>query len=838
MRVPVSWLRELVPAAAEVDVDALAELAVARGLEVEEIHRAKVSGPLVVGRILSSEPEPQKNGKTIRWCSVDVGEAAPRGIVCGAPNAATGALVVVSLPGAVLPGGFAIAARKTYGHVSDGMICSERELGLGEGHDGILVLDDADLPAAVPGAPAAELLGLGEEVIELAVTPDRGYCLSMRGVAREIAGALGVDFEDPVLPISTPAIAALFQTPVPIVLEDGRCARFSQATLEGIDGSARSPDWLRSRLILAGFRPISLIVDVTNYVLIEFGQPTHAYDLDTIVSPITVRAARSGERLRTLDGVDRELDPEDLLITDTTGPIGLAGVMGGERTEIGAATTRVLVESASFDPVSIARTVRRHKLPSEASRRFERTVDSALSAPAAFRVAELLMKHGGGHPAAGEWFRVSATGTPPTEPPAIELPAQLPTRLLGRPVGDGDVVAALRQVGCAVHAVGDALAVTPPSWRPDLTDPYDLVEEVARVVGYDSIPSRVPAAPPGPGLTTAQQRRRAVLAALVGAGFVESPSYPFVSAAVLDTLRIPAGDDRRRLVRVSNPIAGTEPFLRTTLLPGLLAVARRNLGRGADGGQGLALADVGPVVLAPVDGSPLHAPRPPVDSRPDELAVKELVAALPVQPLHLAVVLTGDRDPAGWSGPGRSANWADAVAAVEAVAAAVGVTVGSVAAAVAPWHPGRCAAVWAGPVLLGHAGELHPAICRALELPERSVAAEIDLDALLAAAPDSPVPVSPSSFPPAKVDLAVVVPDDVPAADVEAALRSGAGELLESLRLFDIYAGPQVASGHRSLAYALRLRAPDRTLSDAEVQASVSGAVSAAGTAVGAVLRS
>ena len=605
MRVGVSWLRELVPAAAEVDVDTLAELAVARGLEVEEIHRAKVSGPLVVGRILSSEPEPQKNGKTIRWCAVDVGEDEPRGIVCGAPNAVTGALVVVSLPGSVLPGGFAIAARKTYGHVSDGMICSERELGLGESHDGILVLDDTEIPSAVPGAAAAELLGLGEEVIELAVTPDRGYCLSMRGVAREIAGALGVRFEDPYeLVPRRPANPPSSDARVEIVLADPRCARFATAAMSGVDGGMPSPSWLRSRLTLAGFRPVSLVVDVTNYVLVELGQPTHAYDLDTLAGPITVRAARPGERLRTLDGVDRELDPEDLLITDETGPIALAGVMGGASTEISASTTRILVESASFDPVSIARTVRRHKLPSEASRRFERGVDPQLATAAAERVARLLFNPRVPGTSGGGWFQMGMTGDAVPVPAAIELPTQLPTRLLGRLIEKAEVVTALEQVGCSVSSAATALAVAPPTWRPDLTDPYDLVEEVARVVGYDTIPSRVPAAPAGPGLSTAQQRRRAVLAALVGAGYVESPSYPFVSAAVLDTLRIPAGDDRRRLVRVSNPIAGTEPFLRTTLLPGLLAVARRNLGRGADDGQGLALADVGPVVLGPVDGLP------------------------------------------------------------------------------------------------------------------------------------------------------------------------------------------------------------------------------------------
>ena len=850
MRVPLSWLRELVDIPESMTADEVADLAVARGLEIEQVHRPEVTGPVVIGRVLSAEPETHKNGKTVRWCQVDVGEDAPRGIVCGAPNAAAGGLVVVSLPGAVLPGGFAISARRTYGHVSDGMICSVRELGLGDEHDGILRLDETTGPAshAEPGTPAVPLLGLGDTVLEFAVTPDRGYALSMRGVAREVAGALGVPFADPAPDTAPWADAA--GPDAPFRIEDPRCARVTAVALSGFDGAAASPAWLSGRLVAAGFRSISLVVDVTNYVLVELGQPTHAYDADRLAGQAVVRAARAGERLTTLDGTERTLDPGDLVIADDTGPVGLAGVMGGEATEIGPGTTRLLLESASFDPVSTARTVRRHRLGSEASRRFERGVDPTLSARAARRVAQLLVELGGAVADGPGGVDGTRVGLDPaaSSPAPVQLDLALPGRVLGTPVPAATAVAALEQVGCAVAGTAGTVAVTPPPWRPDVTDPYDLVEEVGRVVGYESIAPTVPRVPLGRGLSVAHRRRRAVVAGLVGAGLVESPSYPFLSTEALDRLGIGEGDARRRLVRLSNPVSATEPYLRTTLLPGLAGVLRRNLGRAADDGTGgFALFDLGPVVLAPAGGAPLAAPRPRVDARPAESELDDLVASLPDQPTHLAVVLCGRREPAGWWGPGRDATWSDAVEVVRTAAATVGVRVTAAAAEVAPWHPGRCAVLSVvatgapgagGTVALGHAGELHPRVCAALELPPRTVAAEIDLDALFAAAPAAPTPVSPSTFPVAKADLAFVVGTGVPAAALTDAVRAGAGELLESLRIFDVYTGPQVEPGRRSVAYALRLRAPDRTLAEAEVAAAVDGAVREAAERVGAVLRS
>ncbi len=876
MRVPESWLRELVDVPAGVTIETLADLAVARGLEVEEIHRPEVAGPLVVGRVLTAVEEPQRNGKTIRWCSVDVGQDEPRGIVCGAPNAETGALVVVSLPGAVLPGGFAIAARKTYGHVSDGMICSSRELGLGTDHDGILRLDAAEATAGLaPGTDAVALLGLGETVLDLAVTPDRGYCLSMRGVAREIAGALRVPFTDPA-PTAGGGEAAMTagggeagpgSRPRRFRIEDPRCARVASVELTGIDPTTPSPSWLSSRLTAAGLRPVSLVVDVTNLVLVELGQPTHAYDADRLTGQVVVRAARGGERLRTLDGTERTLDGADLVIADDTGPVGLAGVMGGQATEIGPTTTRVLVESASFDPVTVARTARRHKLGSEASRRFERGVDPALATGGATRVAQLLADLAGARVVSRD-----VVGHPVVDgaPAAMSFDLTLPARVLGTPVTPGEAAAALAEVGCRLTTVDGApivdaahaaaipehdldpepdpdpdtdsdtnVVVAPPTWRPDLTDPYDLVEEVGRVVGYDRIPSELPRATPGGGLTRRHRRRRAVVAALVDGGLVESPSAPFIAAAALDALGIGADDERRRVVRVSNPIAATEPNLRTTLLPGLAGVARRNLGRSSEGAgrDGVALFDVGPVVLAPPGGVPLSAPRPGVAGRPSGAELAALDAALPQQPVHLAVLLTGHRD-GGWWGPGRPTSWVDAVGAVTLAAGAVGVILTAAAAETAPWHPGRCAALSVGEQVVGHAGELHPRVCAALELPARTAAAEIDLDALFAAAPDVAAPVVPSPFPPARVDLALVVGAGVPAAEVERAVRGGAGPLLESVQLFDVYSGPQVPSGHRSLAFALELRAADRTLAESEVAVVAAAAVAGAAEQVGAVLRS
>jgi phenylalanyl-tRNA synthetase beta chain len=826
MKAPVSWLAEHVDLPAGLSPRALADALVRVGLEVEGIDAGAdaLSGPIVVGRVLSFTDEPQKNGKTIRWCSVDVGPYndgdEPRGIVCGASNFAVDDLVVVSLPGAVLPGGFAISARKTYGHVSDGMICSVRELGIGDEHDGILVLPP---DSAQPGHDPLELLGLHDAVLDVAVTTDRGYCLSIRGLAREAAAALDVAFSDIAADVPSPDGSAY-----DVRVDDPTgCDRFSARAVTGLDPHAPTPAWMARRLRQCGIRSISLAVDVTNYVMLETGQPLHAFDRHALTGPIVVRRAAAGEKLTTLDNAIRALDPQDLVVTDDTGPIALAGVMGGASTEIGPGTTDIVLEAAHWDPTSVTRTVRRHKLPSEAARRFERGVDPEIAGVALARCVELLVEHGGAQPAGG----CTVVGHP-LPPSRIALAVNRPEAVAGMPIPRAAVVAALEAVGCRVEAGEVLLQVEPPPWRPDLLLAADLVEEVVRLAGYENLPSVLPLAPPGGGLTGRQQLNRSVARTMADNGFVEVVSFPFVSPGVHDTLGLAPDDARRRAARLVNPLSEDEPELRTSILPGLLATAVRNLGRGA---RDLALFEAGTVFLPRPDAP--AGPLPGVATRPSAEQLAALDAALPDQPRHLAVVLCGEIEPAGWWGDGRRAAWSDAVEAAQLVAGAARVTLDVRAGALAPWHPGRCAALMFDGRVVGHAGELHPRVVAALGLPERSCGMEIDLDALPVPAPAAAPSIS--SYPPVLLDVALVVPDAVPAVDVARTLRETAGPLLESLRLFDVYVdrerlGPDV----RSLAFALRFRAADRTLTVDEAGAARDAAVTAAAERHGAQLRS
>ncbi|GHH14514.1 phenylalanine--tRNA ligase subunit beta [Streptomyces rubradiris] len=836
MRVPLSWLREYVDLpATETGRDVQAKL-ISAGLEVETVEQlgADLKGPLVVGQVLTIE-ELEGFKKPIRFCTVDVGQAngtgEPQEIVCGARNFAVGDKVVVVLPGATLPGGFSISARKTYGKVSHGMICSSDELGMGDdGAHGIIVLP----PETEVGKDAIELLELVDEVLDIAVTANRGDCLSIRGVAREAAIAYGLPLRDPAL-IDVPAPNA-FGYPVQ-VSEPYGCDRFTARTVTGLRPEARSPIWLQRRLQKVGMRPVSLAVDIANYVMMELGQPLHTYDRKLIQGTIGVRRAEEGEKLVTLDGVERTLHAEDLVITDERGPIGLAGVMGGANTEIADhddaenATTEVVIEAAHFDAVSIARTARRHKLLSEASRRFERGVDPQAAAAAAQRTVDLLVLLAGGTAEAGVTEVIA-----PSAPHTITLPADHPDKVAGVTYGRETVVRRLQEVGCDVYGQ-DELIVTVPSWRPDLTDPNDLAEEVIRLEGYENLPSTLPKPPSGRGLTHRQRLHRRAGRALAGAGYVEAPNYPFVSEQVFDQLQLAADDPARRVVKLVNPLSDEEPALRTTLLPGLLGALRRNAGRGS---HDLALFETG-LVFHPREESRAAA-HLPVDRRPTDEEIAALNAALPEQPRHAAVVLAGAREQAGWWGKGRPADWADAVEAARALAREAGAELVVRKGQYGPWHPGRCAelAVVADGTekTVGHAGELHPRVLKALGLPERTCAMELDLDALEAAGDGVPQAPGISAFPVATQDVALVVDKPVPAAEVEAALREGAGELLESIRLFDVYENAeQLGEGRKSLAYALRFRATDRTLTVDEASAARDAAVALAGERTGAVLR-
>ncbi|TQN31276.1 phenylalanyl-tRNA synthetase beta subunit [Haloactinospora alba] len=832
MRVPVSWLRDYVDLPERVTARDLATQLIAAGLEVETVDEvgSGVSGPVVLGEVSGVE-ELTGFKKPIRYCQVDVGTANGTGeqqnIVCGASNFAVGDRVVVALPGSVLPGGFEINARTTYGKVSEGMICSPTELGMWEEHTGILVLP-ADTGA--PGDDALERLGVRDDVLDIAVTPDRGYALSIRGVAREAATIYDATFRDP----ADVHVTGAPEGGYPATVADAAiCSRYVLRGASGLDPEAPTPLWMKLRLARSGVRPISLPVDVTNYVMMELGQPLHAWDRAKLRGPIEVRRARSGEQLETLDHVKRALDPDDIVITDESGPINIAGVMGGIGTEIGLSSSDVVVEAAHFAPTHIARASRRHQLSSESSRRFERDVDSAVQTAAATRAVGLLAELGG---AAVDPGYTDIDLTEPREP--IVISGDLPDRIAGVEYPPHTALRRLREVGCRVveDDAGGTLRVTPPTWRPDLVDPNDLAEEVIRYEGYENIPSVPPRAPAGQGLTSGQRLRRALGRGLAGAGFTEVLNYPFVGERDLDGLQLEDDDERRRALRLANPLNEDEALLRTTLVPGLLKALARNVGRGF---SSVALFETG-LVYRPDPDAPEKAPILRVDRGPTAEELAEVRAALPDQPHRVAAVLTGDREASGWWGTGRPATWADAVEAAREVARIAGAELTVENGQYAPWHPGRCAALYVdggdGRTLVGHAGELHPRAVHAYGLPARTAAMEVDLGGIEAARVAVRAPTI-STFPVATQDVALIVDESVPAGDVEQALREGAGDLLEGIRVFDVYTGDQVGAGYKSLAFSLRFRAADRTLTAAEATAARDAAVVRAAERTGATRR-
>ncbi len=886
MRLPLSWLLEYAAVGVRPDDEAgvtdLARRLTACGLEIESVEPVghDVSG-VVVAEVLDVE-ELTGFAKPIRYCQVATGDGLDRHVICGASNFAIGDRVPLAVPGAMLPGGFEIGARKTYGRVSEGMICSAAELAIGEDHTGILVLP-ADAPL---GTDFVSYAGLLDVVLDINVTPDKGFALSVRGVARELAISYRIPFTDPADVGLTADVALVSAEVYPASIADTTaCDRFALREVRGIDPAAATPLSTRIRLARAGQRSVSLAVDVTNYLMLELGQPLHAFDRTRLTGPIVVRRAAPGEKLETLDHVVRALDPEDILITDSSGPISLAGTMGGVATEVSDSSRDLVIEAAHFSARGIARQSRRHRLFSEASARFERGVDPELPLRASARAATMLAVLGGGTIVPG--CSLAAADVPAV---TIAMAADYPDRVAGTVYGRQRVEARLREVGCTMvqqptdpgdgpdgivategadtspaglatgqltsrhlprpdHGRHDRpellLVVTPPSWRPDLTDPADLAEEVIRLEGYQHIPVRATRAMAGQGLTDRQLLRRALDRALAYAGSVEVMSDPFTSTAEFDALQLPAGDPDRLAVRLANPLSDDEPLLRTTLLPGLLRTLVRNVGRGFGD---IALHEFG-LVFRPRPDAPDVAPILPVDRGPTVQEIAELEAALPDQPLHVAAVVAGQAESAGWWGPGRAAGWQDAVEAARRVLRASRVPFDVRTARREPWHPGRCAAIFVRGEqghewLAGYAGELHPRVVAAFGLPARTAAMELDLSVIETAA-DALGPVQApalSSYPIAVQDVALSVLTSVPAADVERALADGAARagdvLLESVRLFDVYAGDQAGPGRKSLAYTLRFRAPDRTLTAEEASAARDAAVAEAVRRTDAVLRS
>ena len=833
MRLPYSWLREVVAAGApgwDVSPFELEQALIRVGHEVEDIITlGPVSGPLKIGRVSTIE-ELTEFKKPIRACTVDVGEGTDRDIVCGATNFAVGDLVAVALPGAVLPGDFQIATRTTYGRTSDGMICSAAELGVGADHSGILVLPPG---TAEPGDDAAAVLGLDDVVFDLAITPDRGYGLSVRGIAREIACAYDLNFVDPAHDPNVAWALPAEGEALPVTIQPGTgVSRFSLRAVTGIDPKALSPWWLRRRLMLSGIRPISPAVDVTNYVMLELGHPMHAHDSGKIHGGFAVRFAEPGERVVTLDGVDRTLEPGDVLIVDDVAVAAIGGVMGAGTTEIDDNTSDVLLEAAVWDPATVSRTVRRLHLVSEAGRRYERWVDPAVSVAAINRASTLLAEIAGGTvgSALTDW-----RGDPAREdfsPPPVQMPVDLPDRMAGVVYPDGATVRRLTQIGARVTSEpGSAvLTVTPPSWRPDIAAPADLVEEVLRLEGLDAVPSVLPTAPAGRGLTPGQQRRRAIGKSLALSGYVEVLPTPFLPAGVFDQWGLAADDPRRHTTSVLNPLESDRPHLATTLLPALVEALSRNVSRGFGDA---ALFSIAQVVQPGTQTRAIGLI--PTDRRPTAAEIALLDEALPHQPVHVGVVLAGLREPRGPWGPGRAVEAADAFDAVRVVARAAGVDVELRPAQHLPWHPGRCAEVVIDGRVIGHAGQLHPAVLERCGLPKGTCAAELDIDAIAFGSTLPSPRVSP--FPAVFQDVSLVVDAEVAAQGVIDAVRDGAGDLLEDIALFDVYTGPQIGEGRKSLTLALRFRATDRTLTEDEASAARDAGVAAAGQRFGAALR-
>lgn len=849
MLIGMHWLGDYVNLPQGTTGEQVAADLVSVGLEEEGLSGGDITGPLVVGRVLEITAEPQKNGKVINWCQVDVGPHGQRlsddtaqGIVCGAHNFAVGDLVAVILPGGVLPGCFSISARKTYGHVSAGMICSAAELGLGAESDGIIILteyfgDDAAAQMS-PGDDLISAFGLDEEVLEVNVTPDRGYCFSMRGIAREYSHATGASYRDPAaIAVDTATSGGCdveLTDDAPIRGVPG-CARYVARAVRGVDVNAATPRWMARRLLGAGMRPISLAVDVTNYVMMTLGQPLHAFDCAHVQGPIVVRRAHPGETLVTLDDVERTLHSEDLVITHGEGAesvLALAGVMGGASSEVTGDTTDVLIESAHFDARSVSRTARRHRLPSEASKRFERGVDPDICAIAAQMAVDLLVQLGGGT------ADPDITDVDQRQPRArITFDLALPSAYVGYSYDPERVIDILQEIGCDVSTSDSGtVEVLPASWRPDLVDAPTLVEEVARIVGYAHIPSLVPGGSGGSGLSHHQRLRRSIARALAGQGMHEVLTYPFVGVQRFDDLGLPAGDPRREAIALANPLSDEAPLMRTELLQTLPEALRRNVSRGS--------RDVALFEIDTVSAAARHAAPVPAGAQlPDDDTLHAIRTAVPAQPWHAAMIGGGHLERSGWWGAGRDMVASDAVAWAQSVAEAAGCHDVEIATDERmPWHPGRCVQLSLSPPAddaqasrrtFGWAGELHPKVASALGLPPRTVAAEVDLDAL-AEATSVRIEARPiSTHPIATSDVAVTVDRAVPNAHVLSSLRAGAGPTLEGIELFDVYQGDQIESSQKSLAFRLTFRAPDRTLRTEEVNDARDAALAQAASDLG-----
>jgi phenylalanyl-tRNA synthetase beta chain len=809
MKIPYSWLREYCDPG--VEVAEIAERLVMTGTEVERV--GSVGPPsadgFVVGKVLAAEQHPDAD--RLRVCTVDDGEGE-RTIVCGAPNVAAGQTVAVALPGARMPGGEKLRKAKLRGVASEGMILSVSELEVGADADGILVLEEG----IAPGTPLAEVLPLAEPVLELEVTPNRVDCFGVWGVAREVhaisAAPLAAEPWSKDAEAEAAGEVADFASVAVEVPE--LCPRFTARVFTGVT-VAPSPLWLQARLTAAGQRPINNVVDITNYVMLLTAQPLHAFDFDKVPDgALTVRAAREGEKMTTLDGVERTLDAETVLVCDSEGPTGIAGIMGGQVSEVSAETTRVLLEVANWNGTNILRTSRLLGLRSEASSRFEKQLHPALCMRAQAIASRLLVELCGAKLVPGT-IDVGTEGPPP---PRIALRASRVEGLLGMRIAQADQVAYLERLGFAVEVDGDDLQVeVPPDRHQDVIREVDLIEEVGRIHGFDEhLPTTLPAvAEKVGGLSREQQLRRRAEDGLCGLGFDQIVGWSFTDPGEKTRLRIPDGDPRADAVLLANPLSEDQSAMRTTLLGSLLDVAARNLAREAGGvalfESGQVYLNILPTGLKRPDGGRIR----PVDPLAGEFAGER--GAPFGEPHRLAGLAVGPLVEKSWRGGGETVDFFALKGVLEALAVELGVVLGFEAAPEPFLHPGRSAAVLIAEAPVGWIGEIHPLVCREWDV-DAAFGFEIATAALVGAATigeESYEDVT--GFPSVQQDLAVLVPIEVTAMTVRDAVLEGGGELLQSAEVFDLFEGEQLGAGRKSLALRLEFRAPDRTLTDEEV---------------------
>ena len=816
MRAPLSWLKEFVEIPKSLSADDIAQGLVRVGFEVEEIieQGKDVQGSLVFAEVLSIE-EITEFKKPIRYVGLDCGEKQTRFVICGATNFDVGDIVVVALPGAVLPGDFQIAARETYGKTSNGMICSSKELGLSDDHAGIMAFSKNQVSIK---DDVRQALLIDDVIFDIAVNPDRGYALSIRGVAREIAGAFNLKFTDPVDALRSLSFVNTGKGVAPKIDEKNCASIFYIRTMSHFDSTALTPVWMRRRIEKMGMRSISLVVDITNYVMLELGQPLHAFDRHKIKGSLHLKRAGKSEKFTTLDGQIRTLDPMDLMVTDDEKPLALAGTMGGASSEITESTTEIALEAVCFDPIAVAQNSRRHKLSSEASRRLERGVDPSLAELASARFVELLTQN-----SSAQHVETAFTGEAKF-PPIFSIDPHDISKILGFEVKPAEVARTLRVVGCDVDE--KKWMIDPPSWRPDLMNTSDIAEEVARIIGYESIPSILPNRPLHASLTPIQKRRRVIAQYLANRGFAEVLTFPFTNQKTIDDMGFVG--PRAATYALANPMSDENPLMRVHLIPGLIEVAARNISRGA---KSFAIFEMGSIFRS---SQKLEASiNPDIAKRPSADVISKIFASVPEQTEMVSGLLVGKKEEDSWQGKSADYGWQDAIAFAQEILELAQLEYEIKRSDLAPWHPGRCAELIVDGKVVAHAGEIHPRILSQYNLPPRSSAFAINIGAL----PNSQMvrPHRVGVMPAAMQDVALIVDSTVTALQVQEALMEGAGDLLESISLFDRY--DKVGDGKVSLAFTLTFRAADRTLTSEEVSSMRESATNLASKRCGAVVR-